>query len=1019
MRITAFLDIEAQADSEEEEEELEDNLADEDSEDDNDSLKSTEPPSASPRPPLQKHRQEFDEIIRRYGDEQRNGGNSQPDGEHDGRDAAFSRSSPEESVRAVIGPVLARNPNSEIAAILGLDAELGDAREKAKKDYEWAQTEGTLKEGTTVEDFLQAPMKRVGRETRVVERAARGETTANMRGWEKWAATRNQKAPVANWAPSRPIAPGEWVRIRNGTYRGDEGMVYDETRSSSDPSEITYAVFLVPRIAPPHTVGAKSNKRKRTTQRWAPCAFRPNEYKAFTRDDDVKRKALGSNVVYRYSGMTFSHGLLIKSFPSRRLVPVDCVDQPLIDLFRNHPFCRNFPFPMPKYWRFSFGEEVFVSDDAEEQLSPMYKPRSKGVLQDHIEGHFLVNFGTGADGGEDIQVIPERRLRKVIAPGDYVHVVSGPFEGREGLVVEKHGSLLAVSEKNDASGKVWSLLPFIRSLDLPAPSQHFLVDKNCARREKASFHRSSSVPWLGQEVRIELGRHAGQFGVIQDVRLGRYGDCFLLSLYVPALNCSTTAEDSNVYLKGYLFLFSQTKPSSDRWYRRTQTRLWEFFPQENPAWQIAPRMRGIRSGQIPWKRVKVAVTGGQFKGYLGTVKDVHRIKKPAVKSDLELSVELEVIRANASMPYERIPYDHVREWRTGKTLNDFRPLTHSQNFFAPNPDFKGDRKRLREFSLPIVTLDAPNPLTQVPVNTPAFDELLRQEYARLHSSPLHLPDASSSSMCPPDPLATPPPEDPPAHEASGSRAGTPMPDYEWGPLNVWHPSYDDCWEVMNAPCPPTPKSMSPAPPSPPRRRIAPVRRSPPVDSIPYHWIYHKKLSGIPIDVEITGGERCTTGKKYGAHVMPILGKGIVRDQRKASHHDVAVGFVARPQRRPNKNALAVVIPQQNPHDNEHLGKLVRFVDCFFDGPKVAVYRRWICAVVDGMDNASKLTGEIIVLPITDVEAVKQSDEVAAWAKRDLMAKIRKYMSSRDTSNNSGGERSYEDVTTAILGQEAS
>ncbi|KAK1223875.1 hypothetical protein PQX77_013241 [Marasmius sp. AFHP31] len=192
-RITAFLDIEAQADSEEEEEEFEDYLTDE-------------------------NRREFDEIIRRYGDEQRNGGDSQPDREHDRRDAAFSRSSPGESVWEVIGPVLAWNPNSEIAVILGLDAELEDVREKAKKDYEWAQTEGTLKEGTTVKDFLQAPTKRVGHKTRVVERAACGETTADMRGWEKWAATRNQKAPVANWAPSRPIAPGEWVRIRNGMY---------------------------------------------------------------------------------------------------------------------------------------------------------------------------------------------------------------------------------------------------------------------------------------------------------------------------------------------------------------------------------------------------------------------------------------------------------------------------------------------------------------------------------------------------------------------------------------------------------------------------------------------------------------------------------------------------------------------------------------------------------------------------------------------------------------------------------
>ncbi|KAL0059094.1 hypothetical protein AAF712_014195 [Marasmius tenuissimus] len=922
--VSSFLDIEAHAETDEDE--LEDEWG-EDLHDQNDgpihaptlstSASSTEA-YAYPR----EYRKEFEGVISRYGSDSQ----SRDNGEAGPSGPSQLSTTPGNGIgelRSVMGPVLMRNPNPDIAAVMGMEEEVRAAKTQAERDFQWAKEEGILVEGTTAEDFLRPPTKRLRNEPSTFERAARGQMTSKMRGWEKWTAKQNQPAPEENWAPSRPLAPGEWVKVTAGTYAGDEGMVFDENGTSAMSSnDLEYTVFLVLRLAPAHMEGVRTNdkKRKRTAGRWPPRPFDPKEYVTAQLGDKGKNKANGEDALYTYNKMTFSNGLLIKSYRSTRLIPLE----------------------------------------------------EKGIVQERTDDHFLINFGPLEDGSDDVRPVSERRLRKVVSPGDYVHVLLGPFVGRGGSVAEKHGPLLAILEKNDTSGK------------------RFLVNRNCVRREKASFYRSPAVPWLDKEVTIELGQHAGCHGVVKDVALGPYSDCFLLSLFIPELECSAKIEDTNVFLKG------------------TRMHLWEFYPPENAAWNIDSRVRGIRSGPTPWKQVQVAVIGGNHKGLTGVVRDVFRTQKPAATSGLELDVELDVIRAGSGLRCERIYYDHVRECGTGKPLHDFRPLFHNQAFFAPNAGFKMDKKRLRQHKLPIVALKAPNPLTQAAAGSSALNDLLLNELNRIESTSSYSPDPSTST-CPPDPILIPPDDLP----SEVSQAGTPEPELSWGPMDVWHPCYETHWQILSGPMPPSPRSMSPVPPSPTHRRLTIPQCPPPTIS---HWIYHERLAAIPIDVEITGGKRCTKDKKYGVYVSPILGEGLVRDQRKASHHDIHVRHVSRPQRRPNKDALAVVIPQANPHDNVHFGKLVRFVDCFFDGPRVAVYRRWICAVVNGMDQTSTLTGETIVLPITDVEAVKQPKEVSDWAKNTLMTPVQEYASSRDTSENSEGERSYEDITAVILGQ---
>ena len=133
-----------------------------------------------------------------------------------------------DSIRNVMAPILSRLPNEELVVVAGLEKEMKDAERAAERDYQWARGEEIVVDNVTQEDFLRPPAKKRRIEPTAVERAARGQTSKTLSGWEKWASKRSQKAPDDSWFSSRNLAPGEWVRIRGGTYNGDKAMVYDE-----------------------------------------------------------------------------------------------------------------------------------------------------------------------------------------------------------------------------------------------------------------------------------------------------------------------------------------------------------------------------------------------------------------------------------------------------------------------------------------------------------------------------------------------------------------------------------------------------------------------------------------------------------------------------------------------------------------------------------------------------------------------------------------------------------------------
>lgn len=77
-----------------------------------------------------------------------------------------------------------------------------------------------------------------------------------------------------------------------------------------------------------------------------------------------------------------------------------------------------------------------------------------------------------------------------------------------------------------------------------------------------------------------------------------------------------------------------------------------------------------------------------------------------------------------------------------------------------------------------------------------------------------------------------------------------------------------------------------------------------------------------------------------------------------------------------------------PPSDEHIGKLVRSVEDFYTGSGRTETRWIVCAVVSGVGQSSKMTGEILELTMDQVETVNESKADKAWANLALMGFIR-------------------------------
>jgi hypothetical protein len=226
------------------------------------------------------------------------------------------------------------------------------------------------------------------------------------------------------------VYPKQWVRVRNGVYKGDLGFVTHVEGWGT-------RVLVVPRLKIPTPQAAASLKRKRS------AAIRPEQrlFDAVTFSSVFQRQAkLHYNGTYTSGRKVFDHGLLRLDLEVHSIfLNSTGVSSQVLRLFMlsSHPSLTG--FPRPEEWIFEEGERVTVCSSGKEA-------KITAVKSTHLE----VNLATD----EDIEAVSWYNVRKVFTPGDFVSVTSGPLRGTMGWVdriVEETVDLLEYKEKGNVS----------------------------------------------------------------------------------------------------------------------------------------------------------------------------------------------------------------------------------------------------------------------------------------------------------------------------------------------------------------------------------------------------------------------------------------------------------------------------------------------------------------------------------------------------------------------------------------
>ena len=229
-------------------------------------------------------------------------------------------------------------------------------------------------------------------------------------------------------ATNSNLAVGDWVRVLKGTYKGDVGYVTAVENWGG------VSLLLVPRLPVPCHPSSSLSKRKcsRSITRPEPDLFDPLAAKRNFGIDPVREEPY----VYRFNGYTFEHGLIIKAFDLRSVSSTSVyISMQLFFLYQaaDHPAVATSTFPQPLEWHFAEGEAVWVHPSRQRCLI-------KAVRDTFAE----VDFGVG----EGIMRVPLSDLVKEFNPGDFVEVMSGPFQGQSGWVEGGSDNIIDVVVEN-------------------------------------------------------------------------------------------------------------------------------------------------------------------------------------------------------------------------------------------------------------------------------------------------------------------------------------------------------------------------------------------------------------------------------------------------------------------------------------------------------------------------------------------------------------------------------------------
>jgi transcription antitermination factor NusG len=231
--------------------------------------------------------------------------------------------------------------------------------------------------------------------------------------------------------PMTAVKAGQWIRVRNGSYKGDLGFV-------THVEAWGCRVLVVPRLKTPTPQAATSLKRKRTAIKPEPKLFDPATFSSVFHRQPKRQ----DNGIYTSRGLVFDHGLLRLNL-GLHSISLNSTGIPtrILKLFNlsSHPALTGSKFPPPEEWTFEEGEQVIISSSEKEATIV-------AVESTHLE----VDLATG----EGIEAVSWYNVRKVFSAGNFVCVTSGPLRGTMGWVERIVGDtvyLLEYKEKGNVS----------------------------------------------------------------------------------------------------------------------------------------------------------------------------------------------------------------------------------------------------------------------------------------------------------------------------------------------------------------------------------------------------------------------------------------------------------------------------------------------------------------------------------------------------------------------------------------
>ncbi|KAF5381857.1 hypothetical protein D9757_008344 [Collybiopsis confluens] len=739
------------------------------------------------------------------------------------------------------------------------------------------------------------------------------------------------------------FAGGQWVQIKRGLYQGDVGLVVDDYRNSDSSTGVE--VLVVPRLGLTDEDGpstSSTSKRKRALPRPLPQLFNPSrciQDQLFCRTKHV----------YSYKSWNFKYGLQLKTYSSASLAPAREISTALCQLFmeaKQSAANEDVSFemssmPLPSFWRFEVGESVILSSEAGQKFGViLVLPEDYNTSRCEVELQ---------DEGSCFVSVPD--LQKNIILGDFVEVLAGIHAGKKGFVIAQIDSMLGICVGSRVDGGGVEFRVHVNSVKLTTPT-----------------YLNSDIPWLGVAVQIQSGPHSHSIGMVQDVRISS----------ARSLLITVRLQGGHEFISGYSALRELT----------TGRRLADYQP-------LRPNQRQFNV-EFPWKDIEVVIQSGRFAGCTGYVKNLRVDFRGA------LLLSLWVTQYRCSIEIE---HSDVNERHTNIPLMTYRPLEGKEieefNFNAslqsmrtgPVPwvglmvdfikgEYKGQHGVIRDVNRYQFDPKRPSKKTGLELTveryvfttTPASG-VVKVDYdmVRYHRTAyllcdVFMPTARQSFYMPAQDHHNllSPSSDRVAEDDFDTGGRTPLPtDLERATIftGVWSPN-----------CP-TPMPASPSSPA------TPPRAASPGSTTLAHWILHPKLLGIPIKVDIKGGELDTSQKKDGIFVETSLGiYGITVAYCPSPNkiiqipYDNVVSFRSRPV--PAREKALMVVARNHP---KFIGKLVRRIHHFYDRERKEENHMLILITVNRSGPKETMGTDFLEVHPDDLEYAKETADERKYA----------------------------------------